>query len=230
MNNLVKRIDNNSIEVNIAEMVKEKYKIPMQYEEIRVGGNSEDLHYLCRKIDRYLLHIIEEICEFLTDYDKTENGIDNFEFDPKKHNYCLMELIDVIGYTTSLLSILLIDLHGLDYFQSRYKNYFTIEDSDLATEAYINSTRQTIHSSLLNAEKILINDVRRHFPERKWHKDTDRTLSIEKLRELYIKCIDGTEKALYELLFLFFVLSKCDCDLFTEMFIQKNEQIYSLKK
>jgi len=111
--------------VDVEEIVKQKHIIPMQYEVISIGGNPEDLHQLSKKVDRYLLHIVEEIAEFLEEVNNIKAKI--LPLSEENHKECLMELIDVIGYISSILSIFYIDLYGLD----KVKNAESLISSDI---------------------------------------------------------------------------------------------------
>jgi len=73
-------------------------------------------------------------------------------------------------------------------------------------------------------------DLRRQFPERKWHKDVNRTLSIVDLGILYKKCITESSKSLVELISMFLYLTDENYDLFNKLFLEKNELVYNLKK
>jgi len=224
---LVTHISDDLFKIDFSEIVAQKHIIPMQYEEINIGGNSDDLHKLSKKVDRYLLHIIEEITEFLEEVDKIDINIKTTKLNYKTNKDCLMELIDVIAYISSLLSIFCIDYYGLD----RIKKYNTVIDSHFILSDYIqNNDKDFINDSLLEIEKTLILKVRREFPERKWHKDVNRILSIQELSNLYKICMNSTRTALENSICLFLHLTGGDCDLFNKMFLEKNEVVYSLKK
>jgi len=186
------------------------------------------MHFLCRKIDRYLLHIVEEIAEFLKEFNDINTKFPDLK-NYTEHKECLMELIDVTAYITSLLSLFYIDLNGLENtknLENSFERIFNDEISSLKNE----DVKNVVNEKLLNIESILINGIRRNFPERKWHKDTDRILSVKELYDLYKSCIRECTKALYVAVLLFLYLTDMNVDLFTQMFLDKNEEVYSLKK
>lgn len=220
---LLKLNSNNNILVSISNIIKTKYKIPKQYENTNIGGNTKYLHNLSNKNDRYLLHIFEEMSEFTEECKKS--------YLKKQHlnnNYdCKEELIDVIAYISSLLSIMYIERYGEKFILSQefnkeiyigrpYIKYNEIE------EIIINDT-------LIEVQRILISE-RRNFPERKWHKDVDRNLSIEELKDLYDDNIFKLQEALIKTICLFLKINKCDVEEFNKIFIEKNERIFNLKK
>jgi len=229
-------ITNRNYIVDIAEIVKQKHKIPMQYETINVGGNPDDLHQLSKKLDRYFLHIIEEIAEFLEEIDKMKlTKSDYLILKEDSNKDCLMELIDVAAYISSVISILYIDMYGLENvakgeYYDTIEKHFIIDMCDYEAIHFKEPMVDTINKELMNVEKILMLDVRRLFPERKWHKDVNRTLSIFELDTLYEKCINSCSKALVGIISMFLYLTDNNYELFNKLFLEKNEIVYSLKK
>jgi len=221
--------------VDIKEIVKQKHKIPMQYEDINIGGNPDDLHRLSKKVDRYLLHIIEEIAEFKEEIDRINFYDCENRLYVDKHYSCLMELIDIIAYISSIISLFFIDMYGLDAVSKGqlpnpdtykfYIYYCKIEKKYDSSSEIINC----VNSELLEVEKNLMLNLRRQFPERKWHKDVNRTLSINDLGILYKTCISHTSNALVELISMFLYLTGDDYELFNKLFLEKNETVYNLK-
>jgi len=231
-------LENNYYEVDIAEIVKQKHKIPMQYEDINIGGNPDDMHRLSKKLDRYLLHIVEEIAEFKEEVDKLadlDKKTDFYIMNENAHIDCLMELIDITAYISSVISILYIDMYGLENVsKGEYHNIiekkFHIDYLDVYVCKYKGRPVQdSINSTLMNVEKILMLNLRRLFPERKWHKDVNRTLSIVDLGILYKECIKNASLALVELISMFLYLTDENYELFNKLFLEKNEEVYNLK-
>jgi len=72
-------------------------------------------------------------------------------------------------------------------------------------------------------------NLRRQFPERKWHKDVNRILPIVELCNLYKICISEASKSLIELISLFLYLTNENYELFNKLFLEKNEEVYNLK-
>jgi len=227
-------IANRNYIVDMVEIVKQKHKIPMQYEDINIGGNSDDLHYLSKKVDRYLLHIIEEIAEFKEEVDKLnlDKKLTYIKMTEDNHKEALMELIDVAAYISSLLSILCIDMYGLEKVANgkfECEEDFKIDSYELTGCCLEYPVIDIINGFLMEVEKILMLDIRRQFPERKWHKDVDRILSISELDEMYSKLIYDTSSALVGIIGLFMYLTDWDYNLFNKLFLEKNEIVYNLK-
>jgi hypothetical protein len=140
----------------------EKYDDPIFY-EFRAMGNQKEL---IRRLDKYILHTVEEIAETMDETEHTESH--------------LSEMVDIILYAATITSILKLCLknNGTQYFgRNILPNAGDSYDKD-----YMN-----------NALRFIVG-IRRNYPERKWHKShpyPDYTECINRARNSYRMAVDA---------------------------------------
>jgi len=239
-----------SCDISIKDLVLFKKDIILKYEKDFLKSlernDSEYLHKLSGRFDKYLLHILEEVSEF------SEETFDSVYSCRDFNDEMLLELIDVISYVCSLTFLL------------KYESTFSSSDKvkcydreipltkinrELCEELeYITNFIDTIDRNhgrfrlksfpanlvcdCINSymTKFCINELigaRRLFDERKWHKSVDRILSIYDLKDLYTKLEGRLTTTICSLIYLFLYLTDFNYDKFNKMYKEKGETVFN---
>lgn len=186
--------------------------IPYQYEKAyeETKGDSEmaigDNHKVAMKtavkifveaLDKYYLHFIEELVEFQTEVNKSDEG-NEYEM--------IEELCDILLYADSILSFLKEAQNDISQMLNiEYK--ITIPQC-LVIEIPTFPLAKGIPDFIMNGIMMPMINARREFPERKWHKEHIST-DTETISHVY-NSFKLVETAVMGIIKLFVHLDKCD--------------------
>lgn len=241
---------NNTTEIRIdfKEMILFKKDIVLKYEKIWYSTlNRSSYNYLqmwSEKFDKYLLHTIEEISEFSVEIGNSEiNSDDKFILT----DAMLEELVDVIGYLASTLYLMKRESEfSWNNDDITYKDAFTDLDKtsklcyiDIRSNKTLNffqfvdvSNRDNDTIDLyINSylTKYCLNPLikaRRQFPERKWHKNVKRELSLNSLLNLFEEVQSSLSEVMVNCIELFLLLTKNDYKKFNTIYLEKGLTAY----